>query len=79
MARTDPRTTNESPIARLRRDRGMTQGQLAEMVGCYTKDISRWENSVRTPGMKSLIALAKALDCSMEDLIDNRAEKQTND
>ena len=67
--RTSPRRTNDSPIARLRMERGLTQGQLAEMVGCYPKDVSRWETGERNPGAKSLIALAKALGCSMEDLI----------
>lgn len=67
--RTSPRRTNDSPIARLRMERGFTQGQLAEMVGCYPKDISRWETGERNPGTKSLIALAKALGCSIEDLI----------
>ena len=67
--RTSPRRTNDSPIARMRMQRGMTQGQLAEMVGCYPKDISRWETGERNPGAKSLVALARALDCTMEDLI----------
>ena len=60
---------NESALARLRMEHGLTQGQLAEMVGCYPKDISRWETGERNPGAKSLVALAKALGCSMEDLI----------
>lgn len=68
--RTAPRHTNDSPIARLRMKRGMTQGQLAEKVGCYTKDISRWENGERNPSGKSLKALADALECRMEDLIE---------
>ena len=32
--RAAPRRTNDSPLARLRMERGMTQGQLAEMIGC---------------------------------------------
>lgn len=69
MARTDPRPTNDSPIARLRIERGLTQAQLAERIGCFAKDISRWETGERNPSAKSLILLAKALQCSMEDLV----------
>lgn len=67
--RAAPRRTNDSPIARMRRARGMTQGQLAEKVGCYTKDISRWENGERNPASKSLHALANALGCTIDELM----------
>lgn len=67
--RTSPRRTNDSPIARMRMERGLTQGQLAAAVGCYAKDVSRWETGERNPGAKSLMALARALDCSMDDLM----------
>lgn len=67
--RAAPRRTNDSPIARMRRTRGMTQGQLAEKVGCYTKDISRWENGERNPASKSLHALANALGCTIDELM----------
>ena len=32
-----------------RKKSGINQKSLAEMVGVYTKDISRWETGVRTP------------------------------
>lgn len=66
--RTQPRRTNDSPLARLRMERGLTQAQLAEMVGVYAKDISRWETGKRAPGMKSLMQLAKALDCTLDEI-----------
>ena len=69
MARTDPRPTNDSPIARLRIERGLTQAQLAELTGCSQKDISRWETGERHPSTKSLLSLSKALQCAMDDLI----------
>lgn len=33
-------------IARLRRERGMTQETLAEMIGVSSQTISKWETSV---------------------------------
>ena len=68
-SRNAPRRTNKSSLARLRMDRGLTQGQLAAAVGCHQKDVSRWENGTRSPGMKSLMLLAKALECSIDEIM----------
>ena len=68
-AKKAPRRTNTSPIACKRMALGMTQGQLAEIIGCYGKDISRWETGERNPSAKALAALAKALHCTMDELI----------
>lgn len=67
--RTQPRHTNDSSLARLRRERGMTQGQLAAMIGCLSKDVSRWENGVCRPGAAYLVKLSAALECSIDELI----------
>lgn len=70
--RTDPRpngNTNNSPIARRRIALGMTQKQLAEAVGCYTKDICRWELGKREPRINSLLRLAEALNCTVDELL----------
>lgn len=67
--RTAPRRTNDSPLARIRMERGLTQGQLAYRIGCRQKDVSRWESGARTPGTASLLKLAIALGCTMEELI----------
>ena len=67
--RTAPRRTNNSPIARLRLARGLTQTQLAELIGCPHQSINKWETGVNKPGTQSLIKLARALDCSIDDLI----------
>lgn len=67
--RTSPRRTNDSPLARIRMERGLTQGQLADRIGCRQKDVSRWESGARTPCTASLLKLADALGCMMEELI----------
>ena len=63
------KTGSDSALAQLRSERGMTQRELAARVGCYPKDISRWETGTVLPGTASLIKLAAALDCSYEDLL----------
>ena len=69
ITRTAPRRTNHSTLARIRMDRGLTQCQLASRIGCCQKDISRWESGVHTPSTASLLKLAIALGCTMEELI----------
>ena len=67
--RTAPRARqSDSPIARARLASGLTQKQLAEVVGCTQKDISRYENAHHVPGVQVLIKIAHALNCTIEDL-----------
>ena len=47
----------------------MTQRELAAKIGCYAKDVSRWETGARTPGAESLAKLAAALGCTSDDII----------
>lgn len=60
---------NESPIAKRRLAAGMTQGQLAEKIGCLQKDVSRWEHRARTPRVETLAKIASIFGCKIEDLI----------
>ena len=48
---------------------GLTQGQLAERVGCHQKDISRWEAGTHEPRAPTLKKMAQALGCSMDELV----------
>lgn len=52
-----------------RKAAGLTQGQLAEKVGVQQRDISRWENCQREPGVLIVKKMAQALGCSMDDLV----------
>ena len=70
MPRTNPRKTNESPIARLRMERGITQAQLAERLGVLQSHVSRWERGERNPAGKNLLKLAQVLECRIEDIIE---------
>ncbi|HLE14065.1 MAG TPA: helix-turn-helix transcriptional regulator [Anaerolineales bacterium] len=53
-------------IARLRILRGMTQAELAEMVGTKQPAIARLESGQFTPSLSFLRRLACALDASVE-------------
>lgn len=57
-------------IRNARKSAGMTQSQLAAIIGVHQKDISRWENGERTPNIESLADLCKALKVSADTLLD---------
>lgn len=71
MSRNDPRKTNESKLARARIARGLTQTQLADMVGCTRVDVSRWERGTHATGAQRLAQIARALGCRIEDILDD--------
>lgn len=70
MSRTAPRDMgNASPIATARIAAGLTQVQLAEMIGCNSSEITRWENGQFAPKGHNLLKLASALKCDPQKLL----------
>ncbi len=53
-------------IARLRLLRGLTQGELAEIIGARQPSIVRLENGARIPSLAFLKRIARALDARIE-------------
>lgn len=57
-------------MARARRERGITQEQLADLAGIARSYCSDVERGVRNPTITIVERIAKALDVSMGDLLD---------
>jgi transcriptional regulator with XRE-family HTH domain len=57
-------------IKNARKAAGVTQKELAEKIGVYQKDISRWENGERTPGVDALASICRALGVSADKLLE---------
>lgn len=55
-------------LAELRKAKGYTQGDLAYMCGLRQDSISQYERGIRFPQGKTIIKLARALDCTVEEL-----------
>lgn len=55
-------------IQKLRKDRKITQEQLAEMVGIDPKNISRIEKGNNYPTAENLTSIAKALNVDIYEL-----------
>jgi len=64
-------------IAKYRKQRGLTQEQLGELVGVSNQSVSKWETGKGFPDIKLLEPLAQALDVSLVELI--RGERQQSD
>lgn len=56
-------------LATTRKRRGLSQTQLAEMIGTTPQNLSRYENGIREPKATTLAAIAKALDVSSSYLL----------
>lgn len=56
-------------IAKRRKNRGLTQSQLAETLGVSNKTVSKWETGAGLPDISLLIDLADALHISIDDLL----------
>ena len=59
-----------SRIAELRDKTGLTQRQLADLVGVTESTISNWENGRNLVWFERVTKLCKTLDCTPEDLLD---------
>ena len=66
-------------LARLRKERNMTQRELAEKLNITDKAVSKWERGLSCPDLTTLPALAEILDLSVEDLVRASAPRPTAD
>lgn len=56
-------------IRKRRRDQDLTLKKLGEMSGLNLVQIHKYEQGKTEPGIKNLVKIAKALNCSIDDLI----------
>lgn len=56
-------------IKALRRERGMTQERLAELMGVSCTAVSKWESASTYPDITALIPLSEIFDVSVDELI----------
>lgn len=63
------KTTFGPYVARLRKERGLSQRELANMLNISDKAVSKWERSVSLPDVSMLLPLANALGVTVTDLL----------
>lgn len=59
-------------ISELRKEKNMTQEELASILGVTNKSISRWENGKTMPDISLLNTLASILNCTIPELLNGR-------
>ncbi len=62
-------------IRRFRKERGITQEQLAEAMGVTVGAVSKWETGSSVPDIGLIIALAELFDTSVDSLLGYGLEK----
>ena len=65
-------------ISSLRKEKGMTQNDLAEKMNVTDKAVSKWERNLSCPDINSIPKLAEILGTSVEDLLNAQVKKQVN-
>lgn len=64
-------------ISSLRKEKNMTQNDLAKMMNVTDKAVSKWERNLSCPDVNSIPKLAEVLSISVEELL-NAQTKQDN-
>ena len=64
-------------IASLRKEKGLTQKELAERLYISNKAVSKWETGVSIPDISLLIPLAEVLEVSVTELLKGQRLEDT--
>lgn len=65
-------------ISFLRKEKGMTQLELAEKMCVTDKAVSKWERDISFPDINSILKLAEIFDVSVDDLMKAKTENKEN-
>lgn len=64
-------------LKELRKEKGLTQEQLAEILGVSGRTVSRWETGSNMPDLSILIELADYYDVEMKEILDGERKSET--
>ena len=62
-------------ISYLRKEKGMTQNDLAEKMNVTDKAVSKWERNLSCPDVNSIPKLAEILGTTVEELLNAQSNK----
>ena len=65
-------------ISSLRKEKGMTQNDLAEKMNVTDKAVSKWERNISCPDINSIPKLAEILGTTVEELLNAQSKKENN-
>ena len=58
-------------ITYYRKQKGLSQEKLAELLGVSRQAVTKWENDISKPSSENLIQLTEVLEISMDTLLGN--------
>jgi transcriptional regulator with XRE-family HTH domain len=64
-------------LKELRKEKGLTQEQLAEQLNVSNRSVSRWETGNNMPDLSMLIALAEYYDVDVREIIDGERKSES--
>ena len=64
-------------LVKLRKEKGLSQEQLAEELGISRQAVSKWERAESSPDTDNLICLAKLYNMSLDDLLMTEDDLET--
>ena len=56
-------------LARLRKQNGLTQDEIAEKIGISPQAVSKWENDISSPDISIILSLSDILGVSTDELL----------
>lgn len=65
-------------ISSLRKEKGMTQNELAEKMNVTDKAVSKWERDLSCPDINTISKLADVLDVSVDELLQAKKKEYPN-
>lgn len=66
-------------LKELRKEKGLTQEQLSELLGVSNRSVSRWENGVNMPDFDLVIELVNYFDVSVEEFLNGERKNEMID
>lgn len=63
-------------LKRIRTEKGISQGSLAELLNMHAAHISRYERNSTTPSVEVLKRIADALNISIDELVYGKQEEK---
>ncbi|MBD5156932.1 MAG: helix-turn-helix domain-containing protein [Butyrivibrio sp.] len=66
-------------LKELRKEKQLTQEQLAEILGVTNRSVSRWENGVNMPDLDLIIEIANYYGVGIEEILDGERKSKIMD
>ena len=63
-------------IASLRKERGLTQSELATMIGVGDKSVSKWERGINVPDILVIQSLAEIFNVSVSEILEGKKKEK---